>query len=636
MIVCHSRRDDGEQQQHNNNKKEMAEKWRFLMQRIVDAVVNRFHPGQQTFESEANYFEVELERIISASPERVWEVKENGKRYKMILEISSLPKIFLPEYKEVLAQPPELKQVHALYPCEAQYRCLSTQMEMEVEMLHKRYIEAGDGETEQWSLDYVEAFSVLTKRPVLTGGIYCRLGRTGMMCNEDPDDPKCYYIHDGVKKVVEAHTTRRGSFPYVFFASDSVINTGDANQNGNGKNVLIQCDYRPLNEYWKKNGTAVHFYLAVPDAAKHRRSFEELMAQRPAAQDVGVDVYAHRHTYLSTGGVDNAMATRGSVEYDWLSIAIQTLATVKISLSLPTLFAMLGVSDKDDMLQLILPFYTTTTTNIQLSQPQSVLVTVAKRLLAQVYDQDVSKSSNTNIIDFLHSHRDDIKVKQMYQILQDPTAYINPFLQQTHSIQHAANVILSTDGHGREITLADIYVYYAYQTRKPNAVECLKRLFESLNSETFLNVGVDNFIHFPTLIGKQRLLGHIVHKILCVYTGLIKVDDVDHLGMKRAVSIGSMATTVDYNEFKEGLQNLSKDISNVFKKQQRYSVRDLLRRSNVKAIFEPLPFYSPMSTGKMSLIKNAPDTTGVVQTARDFGGDGVNSAGAIASTKDQT
>ena len=70
----------------------------------------------------------------------------------------------------------------------------------------------------------------------------------GMMCNEDPDDPKCYYIHDGVKKVVEAHTTRRGSFPYVFFASDSVINTGDANQNGNGKNVLIQCDYRPLNE----------------------------------------------------------------------------------------------------------------------------------------------------------------------------------------------------------------------------------------------------------------------------------------------------------------------------------------------------------------------------------------------------
>lgn len=619
------------------------EKWRFLQSRTVDAVVQRFHPGQHQYDSENRFLDIQIERIISET-QPVWEIVllDQAKRpiqlVKMMIEVSSTPKIFLPEYKEMLLQPSGIKQVHALYPCEAQHRCLSYLLEVETEMLHKRYvasIPADPNQVPQWSLEYAETFTVLDKPNILVGGSYCRTRRTGMMCNEDPDDPQCYFIHEGMKKYVESHTTMRGSFPYVYFYADAAlgnVGTVDLDLGVSNNNVLIECDYRPANEYWQRTGAAIHFYLTVPNAVKHRRMFEELKAQRPVDRDYAIDVYQgyvnmnSANTYLSGNGVvhDETM------EYEWMAVAIQSLAACKVAVSLPALFAMLGVVEREQMMSFVLPFYRANMDQTALSQPQQTLIRVLKRVLSQPFNLPVAgvsvnnKSATPNILHFLQTNAHDDKLKEMQRLVRDPTLYANPYLKEAYDVSHAGLMILNDGRH--QLTLADLYVYYAYQLHRDTAADCLKRLFDSLNNEVFLNIGVDNFSHFSTLIAKQWLTGQVVLKVLCVALGLQEPDDIDHFDMKRVVTIGPMETTIYRNARKASMANLSKDISAYYTKHGRYTVRDLLRRPDVKTIFEPLVFYSPMSTGNFPLIRGGADTTGVVQICKDYGGDTVAAA----------
>jgi hypothetical protein len=125
-------------------------------------------------------------------------------------------------------------------------------------------------------LDYVELAQVVFRIPSLVGGAFCRATQSGLMCDEDPDDPMMYYIHEGTDKFVETHMTMAPNYELVYFV-DNPPN-------------LIQCDYRPGIEYQQRTGAALHIYLAVPDAARHKQRFD------------GFDATAHWSQWQGGGG----------------------------------------------------------------------------------------------------------------------------------------------------------------------------------------------------------------------------------------------------------------------------------------------------------------------------------------------
>ncbi len=548
-----------------------AHKLEHLTKVTARAIVGRWSPGQHTLDAEERLFNVALSRIHRAKPEIIWE-EAGGHRF--VITVAADPILHLPEHTELMQQEDGSARVHALYPNEARFRVLSTLVEVEVPICHKRYRNVAPnpatGEA-QWRLEYVELTTLRpAKIPSLVGGEFCRARRSGLMCDEDPDDPQVYYIHEGTEKFVECHKNAAPSTPLVFFMSNERVN-------------LIECDYRPANENFLRTGAALHLYLGVPDAAAHRQKFERALKQRPSDRDYAIDVY---HSENNDGALDDMFSfapppssTTGehhhSNVYETLSLALQNLA---VNPNLTAMFVLLGCTDRAAMLRYVCPFAPS-------SQPRRTLVRKATRILAQAvsYAGDASRAPSAAALAQLREH-----------------------LAAHEYLEHARHERI--DGR----TVDEWLVHFAHASNPKDAKKGVKQLLNSLQVEMLSDMGVGASV--VTLEGKRRQLGGLVLKMLCVDSGLEPEDDIDHLGNKVVVGADSMFAFRYKTVWDEGINALTAAISKAHKDTRgAYSVRELLlpRSNNVKPIFDPLPFYGPMSTG--AFMYSATEFNGVVQ-----------------------